>query len=102
MPAPLSETLCVLPVTPPSLSLIVKLPSRAPVAVGLKVTEIVHCSPESKFVPQSLVCVKSPVAVMPVMGKGASLKLLSVTVCTLLLQMAWAGERNEVGTVLDF
>jgi hypothetical protein len=52
-PAPLSPTLWGLPVP---LSLIVRAPLRAPVAVGAKVTLIAHADPADRLVGQLLVC----------------------------------------------
>lgn len=51
-PVPLRATLCGEPV---ALSVMVRLPFRVPVAVGVKVTEIVQLAPAATLVPQVLV-----------------------------------------------
>ena len=53
---PVSDTSCGLPV---ASSVIEREVARAPVAVGLKVIEIVQLAPASTVVPQSFVCAKS-------------------------------------------
>jgi hypothetical protein len=52
-PVPLKLTVCVLPAAPLLLSMIVKVPVRAPAAVGEKVTLIVH-EPLAATVPAQL------------------------------------------------
>jgi hypothetical protein len=54
-PVPVSETVCVLPVTLPALSVTVTVAVLVPVAVGLKITEIVQLSPAGKEMPHVLV-----------------------------------------------
>jgi hypothetical protein len=56
---PVRLTVCGLP---GALSLMVILPLRVPLAVGLKTTLIVHEAFAPRVTPQSFVCEKSPVA----------------------------------------
>jgi hypothetical protein len=51
-PVPLRATLCGEPV---ALSVMVSVPVRVPVVVGVKVTEIVQLAPAATLVPQVLV-----------------------------------------------
>jgi thiol:disulfide interchange protein len=55
VPVPLKLTVCVLPVTPLLLSVIVRAPVSAPVAVGEKVTLIVQEPLAGTLPPQLLV-----------------------------------------------
>ena len=82
IPFPARLTVCELPA---GSSEIVSEPVLFPAVPGLKVTEMVQFAPASKLVPQVLVSVKSPLAVMLEIGIGVSPGLLSVTVCTPLL-----------------
>ena len=50
-----------------ALSLIDKVPVLVPLALGLKVTEIVHCAPAASDVPQLLLWEKLPLTVMLLM-----------------------------------
>ncbi len=75
-PVPLRATLCGEPV---ALSVIVRLPFRVPVAVGVKVTEIVQLAPAAKLVPHVLVCAKSPDAAIDVIVRAAVPELVIVT-----------------------
>jgi hypothetical protein len=54
-PVPVSETVCVLPVTLLVLSVIVIVPVIVPLVVGVKVTEIVQLAPTTKVAPQLFV-----------------------------------------------
>ena len=64
----------------PPLSVMLTLALRAPLAVGLKVTDTVHSFPGARLVPQLLVCEKSPLFV-PV---TLMLVMLSVEVLVLV------------------
>lgn len=79
-PVPVRGTVCGLP---PPESLTETIALRAPVAVGPKVTEIVHDFPAATLVPQVFVCVKSvgfvPVMVILVMLSAEVPVLVSVT-----------------------
>jgi hypothetical protein len=108
-PVPLSEAVCVEPVTLPVLSVTVSVALRLPGAVGVNVTEIVQFAPTATLVPQVLVCAKSP-GLVPVMAmlaivSGPVPELVSVTVCALavtptfvLLNGTTVGESPAVGT----
>jgi hypothetical protein len=54
-PVPLSATLCVLPLTPLLLSVMVSVPVSGPAAVGVKVTLIMQEPPAVILLPQLLV-----------------------------------------------
>jgi hypothetical protein len=60
-------------------SVMVTLPVRLPVAVGVKVTLMVQFEPALKLLPQLLLCAKSPVTTIAVMESGALPVLLKVT-----------------------
>jgi hypothetical protein len=62
-----------------ALSVTVKVPALAPVAVGLKVTLILQLAPAATLEPQVLVWEKSPLAATLVMLRAALPVLLSVT-----------------------
>ncbi len=62
------------------MSVTVTVPLRVPVAVGLKVTEIVQLAPAATLVPQVFVCAKSPLTPMLARLSVAVPVLLSVTV----------------------
>ena len=55
-------TVCGLPA---ALSLIASVPARKPPLVGVKVTDMVQLFPAVRVALQLLVCLKSPVVVMP-------------------------------------
>ena len=82
MPVPLNGTSCG---PPPPVSLIETEAERAPVAVGLNVTDKVQLPPAGTLVPQVLVCAKSPgfvpVTLIPVMLRLVVPTLVRVTVC---------------------
>jgi len=61
------------------LSVTVMEPVREPVAVGVKVTLIVHDELAARLVPQVLVCEKSPLTVMLEIVRAALPGLLRVT-----------------------
>ena len=62
-----------------ALSVMDSSPVRVPAAVGVKVTEIVHCPPTASEEPQLLVWEKSPLAAMPLMLTAAVPVLDKVT-----------------------
>jgi hypothetical protein len=104
MPVPESGTVCGLFA---ALSVIVMLPVRAPVWVGVKVTLIMQFAPTAKVAPQGFVLVtsaKSPLVAMLVMFSVAVPELVSVTffpveVCptTVLLNTSEVGDSVTAG-----
>jgi hypothetical protein len=94
VPVPVNETLCGLPDV---LSVIVMLAARFPVAVGVKVTLIVHFVPTARFelfAGQVLVCAKSPLLVplkaMLEIVTAAVPVFVSVTPCgALVVVISW-------------
>ena len=78
VPVPVSADVCGEPL---ALSAIVSVPVRVPVAVGVKVTEIVHFAPAATLAPQVLDSAKSPDAAMEAMLNAAWPELVKVTVC---------------------
>ena len=83
------------------MSVTVMTPAREPVAVGVKVTLIVHVQLAGRLVPQVLVSEKSPLAVMLEIVRVAVPGLLRVTPCELLLVPSACPEKvNEVGARL--
>jgi hypothetical protein len=94
VPVPVNETLCGLPDV---LSVIVMLAARFPVAVGVKVTLIVHFAPIARFelfTGQVLVCAKSPLLVplkaMLEIITAAVPVFVSVTPCgALVVVISW-------------
>jgi len=86
VPVPERLTVCGLP---GASCVMVRLPSRVPVAVGLKVTLIVQLAPAATLEPQVLVWAKSPLTPMLVMVNGPLPVLVSVTVCSVLLLLSW-------------
>ena len=61
------------------MSVTVTAPVREPVAVGMKVTLIVHDELAARLEPQVLVCEKSPLTVMLEIVRAALPGLLRVT-----------------------
>ena len=61
------------------MSVTVTAPVREPVAVGMKVTLIVHDELAARLEPQVLVCEKSPLTVMLEIVRAAPPGLLRVT-----------------------
>jgi hypothetical protein len=81
VPVPLRAT-----VTAPDTSvLIVSVPLRAPVTVGLNFTVTVQDPPAAMLVPQVLVCEKSPVIVTDDTAAAVEPLLETVTVCGALV-----------------
>src|SRR5260370_641415 len=62
-----------------ALSVMLIAPARAPVAVGVKVTEMLQEALAAKLVPQLSVSAKSPLALILVIASGALPGLVSVT-----------------------
>ena len=81
-PVPVREMMCGLPV---ALSVMVMAPVLVPVAVGVKVTEMVQLAPAAMKTPQLVVCAKSPLGTMLVMSSDALPVFVSVTVCAELV-----------------
>ncbi len=69
-----------------SLSTMLKVPVRAPVAVGVNVTLTVQVVSEGTLVPQLLVCAKSPVVVTLLMAKGPEPVLVRANVRNALVE----------------
>src|SRR6185369_13215171 len=91
-PVPDSGTLLAIPD-----AVMARFPVRVPVAVGAKVTLIVHEPPAAIDEPQVLVWLKSPVVEIPVTGAVAVPLLLTVTVCGLLVEpVAWVPKPTAV------
>ena len=80
MPVPDSATVSV---TPPAVT--VRVPVRAPVAVGLKVTLTVQEPLAAIDDPQVLVCAKSPEAAIEETAAAEPVGLETVTVCAALV-----------------
>ncbi len=81
MPLPLKPTVCGLP---EALLLMVRVPVRAPMTVGLNVTSIVQLVSAARvagLIGQFVVRAKSPLVAMLAIGNGAVLVFDSVTVC---------------------
>ncbi len=86
VPVPLSETVCVAPVTLPALSVMVSVPLRAPEAAGVKPTVMVQVEPATSVAPQLLVSEKSPELALPpivmlAIVNGPVPELVMVTLC---------------------
>ena len=82
VPFPESATVCGPPGT---LSVMVMVPLREPVAVGVNVTLIEQPALGATALPQSLVCAKSPVIATLAIVSTESPGLLTLTVCTALV-----------------
>jgi len=89
VPFPVRLTVCGLP---PALSVMVKVPVRAPAAVGVNVTLIIQFAPAASVVgligqavAPVLVSAKSPDAVIVVIVSAAFPVFVSVTVCAALV-----------------
>ncbi len=81
-PVPVRETVCGLPA---ALSAMLNVPARVPVPVGVKVTLTVQLLLTARLVPQLLLCVKSPLAVMLATLAAAVPVFDTVTGCDALL-----------------
>src|SRR6202521_5998839 len=82
VPLPVRLTVCGLPV---ALSVMVMVPGRLPVAVGVKVTVMVQLAAAATDVPQVLVWAYCVLAAMLVRLSAAVPVLVSVTVCAALV-----------------
>jgi hypothetical protein len=71
---------------PLALSVIVSVPVRFPVAVGVKVTEMAHVAPVATLLPHVCVSAKSPDVLMDVMESAAVPEFVSVMVCATLVE----------------
>lgn len=90
IPVPVRLTVCVLPVTPPLLSMMVTAPVSEPGARGEKVTVRVQRVPAATLFPQLLVSLKLALVAMLVMLSAAAPVLLKVTCCdTLCVPRFW-------------
>src|SRR5271169_1429408 len=83
-PTPDSDTVCALPVTPLLLSVMVRVPLSAPVAVGVNVTLIVQDALAATLLPQVLVWLKLAPVPMLAMASALPPVLLRVTACDAL------------------
>src|SRR3954469_19816337 len=78
----------------------VRLPVRAPVAVGVNLTLTVQEPPAAIELPHVLVCAKSPVMATPVTGAAAVPELVIVTVWAALVDpVATAPKPSVVGLI---
>lgn len=84
MPVPLSVMDCGLPLK--ELSVMVRPPLRAPVAVGVKVTLMTQLALGANVLPQLLFSAKSPLAMMEFSISVKFPVLLSVTFCAALVE----------------
>jgi hypothetical protein len=97
---PESDTICGLG---RALSLTLRVPVRLPIAVGVKLTLIVHVDPPARLPPQLLVSAKSPLVVMLVMLSDAVPVLLNVTgFNALVVPSTWERKFRLVGDTLAF
>jgi hypothetical protein len=81
-PVPVNDTVCGDAV---ALSFTVSVPVRVPLAVGLKVTEILQLDPAVTLPPQVFVSPKSPATAMDITLRVECPELFSVTVCAALV-----------------
>ena len=80
------------------MSVMVIVPGRLPVAVGVNVTLIVQLAPAATEVPQVLVWAYCALAAMLVTLSAAVPEFVSVTVCAaLLVPTAWLANVRLVG-----
>lgn len=82
VPVPLRVTVCGEPV---AVSEIVSVPVRAPIAVGVNLTEIAQLAPAATDDPQVFVSAKSPDAAIDLMSRTDPPELVSVTACAALV-----------------
>jgi len=85
IPVPVSATICVLPGTPPLLSVTVKDPEAAPAATGENVTLITQEDPAASVAPHVPDWPKCALATIDAMFRTADPELLRVTVCVALV-----------------
>jgi hypothetical protein len=94
-PVPLSCTDCGLPA---ALSVMERLPLRAPVAVGVNVTAMLHVSPAGSVEAHVLVSAKSPEAAMLEIAKAAVPEFFRVIDCAALATpSAWLPNSSCAG-----
>jgi hypothetical protein len=94
LPVPVSVTVCGLPV---ALLVMLSVPLRVPVVVGVNVMATVQLAPAASVAAQVVLRAKSPLAVMPVMDRLLPLPV-SVTIWTaLVLPCVWLGKLRLVG-----
>src|SRR5271157_1446767 len=105
-PVPESATVCWLPFTPLSLSVMVSVPFCSPTAVGVNVTEIEQLPDGESGVEQLSVSANPALAEIPEMDSGSLPRLVTVTVCVALLVPTFCGakarlegERTAAGTL---
>jgi hypothetical protein len=91
VPVPLKATVCG---EPAALSVMVRVPVRAPLAAGVNVTEMVQLAPAATLDPQFWVSAKSPDAEMELIANAAEPEFVSVTV--------WAALLDPTGSELKF
>jgi hypothetical protein len=105
-PVPVSGTVCGLP---PALSVIVRVPARAPSAVGANVTLMMQFAPPARLAPQGLLeTAKSPDATIEVIVNAPAPVFVSVTVFAALVvvnicppKARFAGASPTPGAVAD-
>ena len=98
VPVPLRFMLCGLLL---ASVVIVRLPNREPVAVGVNGTVIVQLAPGFKLDPQLSLCAKSPVVAMPLMFSITVWLFVSSTFCpTLVVPTSCAAKLKLVGDTL--
>jgi hypothetical protein len=78
-PVPVKPTVCWLPDTPPELSVMVSVPVRVPLAVGVKTTLMVQLPPTLTLLPQMVGREKSPLVKILAIERAADPVLLRVT-----------------------
>ncbi len=93
-PVPVSEDDCV-----PAVSLMLSVPVRVPLAVGVKFTPIEQLLPAARLEPQPLLAIpKSPEAVTAVMETAEAVLFVSVAVCAaLVVPTVWLAKVMLVG-----
>ncbi len=93
-PVPVSVAVCV-----PAESVTVSVPLRVPLAVGLKVTEIVQLAPAARLVPHPLLATaKSPDAETEEIETAELVPLDSTTFCgELVVPTVWLAKVKLVG-----
>jgi hypothetical protein len=89
IPVPLKVTVCMLPVTPLLLSVMVSVPVSEPVAVGVNVTSIVQEPPTARLLPQAPAPLVTPklalAAMLAIVSAAVPVVLFRVTVCDALV-----------------
>src|SRR5438132_2869264 len=88
-PAPLSGTVCGLPLP---LLLMVRVPVLGPIADGRKVTLMVQLASGARLLPQVLAWVKSPVVVTPLIASAMPLRSVTWIATVVALFSAWVSK----------